>query len=110
MRHYFKIIKLNTGFQFVMIPNNNHDQPMGYSQEFDTYISCKKALDEFRCFVTLEMTEENQHVGKYGNNGYEYRIMDNNGNTMFFNKNYGIKIKAENSMKSIIKRIDSPLK
>ena len=110
MSHYFKFIKLEKGYQFVLIPNNNHGQPMGYSRVYDTYLLCNKALLEFRAFVREHMAENNKIVDKCNQNKYEYKIIDNEGKIMFYNRNYETKANAKKSMESVIKRINVPLK
>ena len=109
MSHYFKIIKGDAGYQFVMIPNNNNGQPMGYSDVFQSHEECMEAFANFKSFVKNEMTEENKQVEVNDNKGKQYKIVDNNGVTLFSNR-YGSGSEPKNSMDSVIRHIDAPLK
>ena len=109
MSHHFRIIKGDAGYQFVMVPNNNNGQPMGYSAVFESEEKCMEAFLNFKSFVKVEMKEENKQIEVNDNKGKLYKIVDNNGVTLFSNR-YGSNSKPKKSMDSVIRHIDAPLK
>ena len=109
MSHHFKIIKGDVGYQFVMVPNNNNGQPMGYSAVFESEKKCMEAFFNFKSFVKVKMKEENKQIEVNDNKGNQYKIVDNNGVTLFSNR-YVSKSNAKKSMDSVIRHIDAPLK
>ena len=49
----YRIKKIGKKVQFVLYPNNNHDETgyIGKSQNYNSFLECQKAMNHFRKFV-----------------------------------------------------------
>lgn len=56
MRGY-RITENNQKWQFHLIPNNNNDQPIGHSPDYDTKDECIVALSKFKIWVKLNQID-----------------------------------------------------
>ena len=78
MRGY-KIIKEAKGYRFVLIPNNNNNQPIGQSSLYKNERECRKGLADFAFFVKSECLKgempDKLVIKKNENNGYYYEYI-----------------------------------
>ena len=108
MTHYFKIIKNENCYQFVMIPNNTHQQPMGYSPAYSSLKECHDACMHFKRLVQSHSVISSVEKDLENPNCIYYRFFDSDNNLLFQNR-YNAKQNAKKSMHSIIKHIDAKI-
>lgn len=107
MKYYFKVIRNEDKYQFVLLPSNNHGQPMGMSPFYDSYEDCQEAFYQFRNLV-ISSSEECSRINKIRSKYYQYEFIDSDGNVLF-SKSYSCNANAESSRESVIKHINYPL-
>lgn len=95
----------NSGYIFVLYPNNSNTQKKGESKIYSNYKDCTLGLYNFKKFVKENKLDNfNSNFMKIDGNIVQY-INDNE--IIFITPSYG---QISNKIKSIYKHIDSPFK
>ena len=103
----YRIKKIGKKVQFVLYPNNNHDETgyIGKSQNYNSFLECQKAMNHFRKFVNEKNVKalENMHTRIDDTGAVEYI---ENHKIIFKTRPYSQSKARQKGVESIYNKID----
>lgn len=106
----FQIKKENGRYFFALFPNNNNNQEIGRSEQYENYNVCKKALEDFKSWVKMQKIDnhESEYVELYKDKGHHFRYVESS-RVLFSRINGYTQLKsAKDAIVRVYRHIDAP--